>query len=122
MAGVTEFGTTAGGQKVQRITLEDGDLTVAILTKGATLQSVRLRGVPHDLTLGSELLADYEGGMRHHGALVAPVVNTLPGRGHRSAARPFSSRPTSPPVTPCISARLAPSTRYGRLPPCRTDR
>ena len=79
MAGVTEFGTTAGGQKVQRITLEDGDLTVAVLTKGATLQSVRLRGVPHDLTLGSELLADYEGGMRHHGALVAPVVNRFTG-------------------------------------------
>ena len=50
-----------------------------ILTKGATLQSVRLAGVAHDLTLGSDKLADYEGKMRHHGSLVAPVVNRFTG-------------------------------------------
>jgi aldose 1-epimerase len=79
MAGVTDFGTTSSGQKVQRITLDNDTLTVAILNKGATLQSVRLDGVAHDLTLGSDNLADYEGKMRHHGSLVAPVVNRFSG-------------------------------------------
>ena len=77
MAQVTEFGTTAAGQVVHKITIAHGDLSAAILTRGATLQSVRLKGVAHDLTLGSDLLSDYEGRMLNHGALVAPVVNRL---------------------------------------------
>ncbi|MEO8243682.1 MAG: aldose epimerase family protein [bacterium] len=75
MVGVTTFGTTAAGQEVRKITLSRGDLSASILTRGATLQSVRLAGVAHDLTLGSDNLADYEGRLRYHGALVAPVVN-----------------------------------------------
>ena len=78
-ADVTEFGVMADGRKVQKITLTKGNLTAAIITKGATLQSVRLKGVAHDLTLGSDLLSDYEGKMRHHGSLVAPVVNRFTG-------------------------------------------
>ena len=76
---ITNFGTTAAGQAVHKITIAHGDLSAAILTKGATLQSVRLAGIPHDLTLGSDNLADYEGKMRHHGPLVAPVVNRFTG-------------------------------------------
>ena len=76
-ATITSFGTTASGAQVQRIAMSSGDLSAAILTKGAILQSVRLAGTDHDLTLGSDLLADYEGKLRHHGALVAPVVNRL---------------------------------------------
>jgi aldose 1-epimerase len=76
-ATITTFGTTAAGTQVQRIAITSGALSAAILTKGAILQSVRLAGVDHDLTLGSDLLADYEGKLRHHGALVAPVVNRL---------------------------------------------
>ena len=76
---VTAFGTTAAGTEVQKITISHGDLAASILTKGATLQSVRLQGVAHDLTLGSDKLADYEGKLRHHGALVAPVVNRFTG-------------------------------------------
>ena len=76
---ITPFGTTASGQDVGRITLHGHGLSVAIITKGATLQSVRLAGVDYDLTLGSESLADYEGVMRHHGSLVAPVVNRFKG-------------------------------------------
>lgn len=76
---ISDFGTTATGQQVHKITISGGGLTAAILTKGATLQSVRLMGVAHDLTLGSDNLADYEGTMRHHGPLVAPVVNRLSG-------------------------------------------
>ena len=88
MAGVTEFGTTASGKVVQKITLDSGELTVCVLTKGATLQSVRLKGVAHDLTLGSDLLSDYEGKMRSFGALVAPVVNRL-----SEATAPIGGKP-----------------------------
>ena len=77
MTNVTSFGTTAAGTEVQKVTLTKGDLSASIITKGATLQSVRLAGVDHDLTLGSDNLADYEGKMRHNGCLVAPVVNRL---------------------------------------------
>ena len=77
MAKITTFGTTAQGQEVRQITLHAGDLTASVLTWGAVLQSVRLAGVAHDLTLGSDRLADYEGDMRHHGSIIAPVVNRL---------------------------------------------
>ena len=79
MTNVTSFGTTAAGAAVQKITITSGDLSAAILTKGATLQSVRLSGVAHDLTLGSDNLADYEGKMMNFGSLVAPVVNRFTG-------------------------------------------
>jgi aldose 1-epimerase len=73
------FGRTAAGEDVARVVLRSDDLTVAVLTYGAALQSVRLRGVVHDLTLGSDALADYEGMMRYHGTLVGPVANRLSG-------------------------------------------
>jgi aldose 1-epimerase len=79
MAHIEEFGTTAGGQTVFRITIAAGGLSASVLTWGAVLQSVRLPGVAHDLTLGSDRLADYEGEMRHHGSVIAPVVNRLSG-------------------------------------------
>ena len=82
MAQVNEFGTTADGRAVQKITLAKGDLTVSLLTWGAVLQSVRLAGVDHDLTLGSDRLADYEGEMCYHGAIMAPVANRI---GHARA-------------------------------------
>lgn len=71
------FGTTQTGKSVEKITLRAGELSVAILTFGAVIQSVRLAGIPHDLTLGSDALADYEGDFRYHGSVIAPVVNRL---------------------------------------------
>lgn len=82
---ITRFGVTAAGQVVQRILLASGDLTVAVLNYGAAVQSVRLAEVGHDLTLGSHLLADYEGPMRYHGTLVGPVANRLTGAQARIA-------------------------------------
>lgn len=76
---MTPFGTTAEGRAVHRIVLSAGELTVALLTRGAVIQSVRLAGVAHDLTHGSDSLADYEGPMRYHGALIGPVVNRISG-------------------------------------------
>lgn len=77
MARIEHFGTTADGREVRKITLARGGLTVCLLTWGAVLQSVRLAGVAHDLTLGSDRLADYEGEMGYHGALIAPVANRI---------------------------------------------
>ena len=62
---------------VEHITLSGHGLTVGVLTFGAALQSVRLQGVAHDLTLGSENLTDYEGAYGFHGTIVGPVANRL---------------------------------------------
>jgi aldose 1-epimerase len=79
MATITEFATTPQGTSVRKVVLNSGDLAVSILTFGAILQSVRLAGVPHDLTIGSDDFADYLGPMHYHGALVAPVANRISG-------------------------------------------
>ncbi|MDT8854610.1 aldose epimerase family protein [Paracoccaceae bacterium Fryx2] len=83
---VAPFGS-AHGQTVQRILLQAGDLTVALLTWGAVLQSVRLAGVAHDLTLGSDRIDDYLGAMRHHGSVIGPVANRISGAQARIAGR-----------------------------------
>lgn len=77
MPNPTAFGQTPDGHPVHRFAIGAGDLTVHILTIGAALQSVRLAGVDRNLTLGSDILADYLGEMRYHGTLIAPVVNRL---------------------------------------------
>lgn len=74
---IVDFGVTAAGETVQAVTLQAGDLSATVLTLGSILQDVRLQGVDHGLTLGSDSVADYEGSMRHHGSLVAPVANRI---------------------------------------------
>ncbi|PRY78139.1 aldose 1-epimerase [Yoonia maritima] len=74
---MTAFGTTKNGDAIEKVTLSAGDLTVNILTLGAIVQDVRLAGVPHPLTLGSDNLADYQNGMGYHGALVGPIANRI---------------------------------------------
>lgn len=76
---IADFGTTAGGTPVKRITLAHGDLTVSILTFGAVLQDVRLVDVPHSLTLGSPDLAAYEGPFVSFGSIMGPVANRIRG-------------------------------------------
>lgn len=73
------FGTTSDGQAVEKITLDNGTLRASILTFGATLQDVRLGGLDRPLTLGSNLLADYEdgGALHYFGAIVGPVANRI---------------------------------------------
>lgn len=71
------FGTTKDGQDVHKITISAGNLTVNLLTWGAAVQDVRLAGIDRSLTLGSDHLADYEGDMRHYGALIGPVANRI---------------------------------------------
>ena len=79
MAQIARFEHSSDGREVQRITLAKGDLTIGLLTWGAVLHSVRLAGVPHDLTLGSDRMEDYQGAMHYHGPVIAPVANRIGG-------------------------------------------
>ncbi len=74
---MTPFGTTAKGEEVHKLTLSSGKLTVSLLTLGAIIQDVRLDGIPHSLTIGSDDIADYEGPMHYHGGIIGPVVGRI---------------------------------------------
>jgi len=67
------------GRLVHALTLRAGGTMARVLTLGATLQDMRLPGVPHSLTLGTPELAAYLGPMRYAGAVVGPVANRIGG-------------------------------------------
>lgn len=74
---MTPFGTLPDGRAVHALDLAAGDLTVRLLTLGATLNDVRLNGVPHSLTLTTDNPADYLGPMLYFGGIVGPVANRI---------------------------------------------
>ncbi|GHC23022.1 galactose mutarotase [Gemmobacter nanjingensis] len=76
---IREFGQTAAGEAVQAVTLRAGKLGATILTYGAILQDLRLSGLGYSLTRGSEDLAEYEGALSYHGAVIGPVANRIAG-------------------------------------------
>ncbi|MEJ8561354.1 aldose epimerase family protein [Yoonia sp. GPGPB17] len=71
------FGTTQTGEDVEKVTISTDDLTVSILTFGAMVQDVRLAGVAHGLSLGSDALHDYETTMGYFGTIVGPIANRI---------------------------------------------
>ncbi|WP_116132356.1 aldose epimerase family protein [Tropicimonas sp. IMCC34043] len=73
------FGTTRDARTVERITLDNGTLSIGLLTLGATLQELRLAGCDRSLTLGSADVAEYDtdGGLYYFGAIVGPVANRI---------------------------------------------
>ena len=73
------FGTLPDGRTVDRITISNGDLSVSILTYGAIVQDVRLKGHDYNLTLGSDDINDYLTSMKHYGPIIAPVGNRIKG-------------------------------------------
>jgi aldose 1-epimerase len=73
----SNFGTTRLGDAVDLLTLQSGEMLVRILTFGAVLQDVRLAGVAHSLTLGSPVLAAYEGPFASFGSVMGPVANRI---------------------------------------------
>ncbi|WP_253949121.1 aldose epimerase family protein [Mangrovicoccus sp. HB161399] len=75
--GLYPFGTRPDGQAVQRVVLSDGMLDVAVLTQGAILQDVRLKGVDHGLAIGTDTLDPYLADMRSCGSLIGPVINRI---------------------------------------------
>ncbi len=73
------FGSLPDGRTVDRITISNGDLSASVLSYGAILQEVRLEGVDHSLTLGSDKLEDYLGAMEYFGPIIGPVANRIKG-------------------------------------------
>ncbi|MEO9525575.1 aldose epimerase family protein [Marinobacter alexandrii] len=78
------------GEPVLRHWLEAGQLRVAILNFGATLQDLRLAGIAHPLVLGARNVAAYRQAAQYFGATVGRVANriaqgraTLDGRQYR---------------------------------------
>ena len=74
---IAPFGTTKHGEKVEAVTITAGGITARILSWGAALNSLRLAGVDHDLTLGSDTLSDYEDWMHYHGVIIGPIANRI---------------------------------------------
>ncbi|MFE3449248.1 aldose epimerase family protein [Nonomuraea sp. NPDC059194] len=85
------FGSTPAGEVVDRHVLSNGRMSVAILTLGATIQSVELADGT-DVVLGLPTVSDYLTRSRYFGAVVGRYGNriahgrfTLDGRTHRLA-------------------------------------
>lgn len=76
-----EFGTLADGRKVEAVTLTGGGLRARVLTLGATVQDLRLDGVPHPLVLGCETPDAYLGPGLYLGAIVGRFANRIGGAG-----------------------------------------
>jgi aldose 1-epimerase len=66
------FGITAKGETVERVTIHGGGLTANILTWGAVIQDLRLEGHSAPLVLGFESFDDYP--------LLSPYFGATPGR------------------------------------------
>jgi aldose 1-epimerase len=74
------FGTTAGGQQVDRYTLTNGHVRVRILTLGGILQTIETpdrHGRLTNVTLGFSTLAPYETNSPYFGALIGRYGNRI---------------------------------------------
>ena len=74
------FGTTRGGQAVERWTFGHDGLRVTMLTYGATIQSVLVpdaRGEVADVSLGQRTLAEYEALTTFFGATIGRYANRI---------------------------------------------
>ena len=76
---IEEFGQTANGETVHRVTIAGGGLTARIMTWGATLQELRLDGHDAPLTLGFPDFVSYPA----H----SPYFGQTPGRHANRIAR-----------------------------------
>jgi len=73
---MSHFGTLEDGDSVTRHILKNDQLEVAILTYGATLQSVRFQGGPN-MTMGFNTLAEYTAAPTYAGCIIGPVANRI---------------------------------------------
>ncbi|WP_172299426.1 aldose epimerase family protein [Pseudoruegeria sp. HB172150] len=73
------FGRLSDGESIHRLHINAGAISVALLTRGAVLNDVRLESIPYSLTVGSPDIAAYEGKMGSAGATCGPVVNRIAG-------------------------------------------
>ena len=76
---VEEFGQTADGETVHRVTIEGGGLTARIMSWGATLQELRLEGHAEPLTLGFPDFASYPAHSPYFGQTPGRHANRIAG-------------------------------------------
>ena len=76
--GIEPFGETPDGP-AHRILLDRDGLSASLLTWGATVQDLRLRGIDYPLVLVSPTLEPYLGAMREFGAIVGRYANRIGG-------------------------------------------
>ncbi len=76
---IADFGHSASGQPVQRITLRSDVLEVSVLTLGAILQAVRFAGLRPSVVVGFDNAEGYGGANMYCGAIVGPVAGRLRG-------------------------------------------
>tara|TARA_R110002020_G_scaffold198830_5_gene400068 strand:+ start:8545 stop:9555 length:1011 start_codon:yes stop_codon:yes gene_type:complete len=76
---IEEFGQTANGETVHRVTLDGGGLTARIMTWGATLQELRLEGHMPPLTLGFPDFASYPAHSPYFGQTPGRHANRISG-------------------------------------------
>lgn len=74
---VAPFGTLPDGRQVERIRLRGPWLSADILTLGATVQELRLKGVDHPLVLGFDGVAPYLAEGLYVGAMVGRFANRI---------------------------------------------
>ena len=71
------FGHTPDGEAVHRITISGGGLTAKVLTWGAVIQDLRLKGHEFPLVLGYQDFADYPAHSPYLGATVGRSINRI---------------------------------------------
>ncbi|MBL0937037.1 MAG: galactose mutarotase [Rhizobiaceae bacterium] len=74
---IEEFGRTADGETVRRVTIAGGGLTVHVLTWGAVVQDLRLAGHEPPLVLGFERFEDYPVRSPFFGAIAGRYANRI---------------------------------------------
>ncbi|GAA6209396.1 galactose mutarotase [Cognatishimia sp. WU-CL00825] len=76
---ITQTAMTLRGQEIQQVTLTGGGLTAKIVTAGAAVQDLRLKGVSHPLVLGFENILDYQDNKACMGAIAGRFANRIGG-------------------------------------------
>ncbi|MBZ9653279.1 aldose epimerase family protein [Phyllobacterium lublinensis] len=71
------FGHTTNGEAVHRITISGGGLTAKVLTWGAVIQDLRLKGHEAPLVLGYQDFEDYPAHSPYLGATVGRSINRI---------------------------------------------
>ena len=71
------FGETEVGETVYRVKLESDDLTLNVITFGASIQDLRLEGYNRPLVLGFDNFQDYQSYSPFFGATVGRVINRI---------------------------------------------
>ncbi|AEF54415.1 aldose epimerase family protein [Marinomonas posidonica] len=82
--------------QVKTVRLNNGQITVDVLTLGASLQAIYLKDYQHSMVLGSNQLADYLGPCRYFGAIVGRVANRIANSQAQIGEQLYQLTPSSP--------------------------